>query len=60
MNHRYSKLSRWQQQLRVIRKPQENDPQVPLDVITQTNALGITQSHFGCTIKHGDEWERVA
>jgi hypothetical protein len=28
-----------------------NDLQVPLDAITQTNALGITQSHFEFTIK---------
>jgi hypothetical protein len=30
-----------------------NDPQVPLDTITQANTLGITQSHFGFTIKQG-------
>jgi hypothetical protein len=30
-----------------------NDPQVPLDAITQVNALGITQSHFGFTTKQG-------
>jgi hypothetical protein len=28
-----------------------NDPQVPLDAITQANALGITQSHFKFAIK---------
>ena len=28
-----------------------NDPQVPLYVITQANALGITQSHFEFAIK---------
>jgi hypothetical protein len=28
------------------KKPQQIDPQVPLDAITQTNALRITQSHF--------------
>jgi hypothetical protein len=28
-----------------------NDPQVPLDAITQANALGITQSHFEFAIK---------
>jgi hypothetical protein len=28
-----------------------NDPQVPLDAITQTNALEITQSHFKLAIK---------
>jgi hypothetical protein len=33
---------------------------VPLNAITQANALGITQSHFGCIIKQGDEWERFA
>ena len=28
-----------------------NDPQMPLDAITQANALGITQSHFELAIK---------
>jgi hypothetical protein len=31
---------------RIIRKSRQNNPQVPLDAITQANALGITQSHF--------------
>jgi hypothetical protein len=32
-----------------------NDPQVPLDANTQVNALRITQSHFGFTIKQ-ERW----
>jgi hypothetical protein len=30
---------------------------MPLDVITQANVLGITQSHFEFTIKQEDKWE---
>jgi hypothetical protein len=43
---RYSRSLRHQQTPRVTRKPQQIDPQVPLDAITQANALRITQSHF--------------
>jgi hypothetical protein len=32
-----------------------NDPQVPWDVITQANALGITQSHIEFAIKQ-ERW----
>jgi hypothetical protein len=35
-----------------------NDPQVPLDAITQANTLGITQSHFGFAIKQERRVER--
>jgi hypothetical protein len=56
--HSCYKLSRWQQPLRVTRKPQQIDPQVTLDAITQANALWITPNSLGCTIKQEIEWER--
>ena len=43
---RCSKPSRRQQTPSVTRKPQQIDPQVPLDAITQVNAFGTTKSHF--------------
>jgi hypothetical protein len=52
----YSKPSRWRQPPRVTRKPQPQRSQVPLDAITQANALGIIPN---LTIMMNQWWKWV-